>query len=309
MQPAETARGGGRGPRRSSPRRRPSPRRSSPRRRPSPRPRQQDAPRRRCRRAAEPASAGLSAGPARRPARWQTAVPFVGLTGGMGAGKSTALAALERLGAAVLSSDAVVHELYAGEQLRDAVVERFGPEVAPAGVVDRAAVAERAFARARGPQRGWRDWCGRWSARGWRPGWSEVRAAAARRRGRRWSRCRCCSRRACRGSTTPRSRSSPTSGCAEQRATAARPRAGRRARRAPALPGGEGATRDLRRAQRRHRGGSRAASCRRCLTSWDDERHDRSARWRAARGGRHAASRWWRRRASRQAGARTCRCR
>jgi dephospho-CoA kinase len=75
----------------------------------------------------------------------QAAVPFVGLTGGLGAGKSTALAALERLGAAALSTDAVVHELYAGELLRDAVVERWGPTVAPAGVVDRSAVAERAF--------------------------------------------------------------------------------------------------------------------------------------------------------------------
>ena len=53
-------------------------------------------------------------------------MPFVGLTGGMGAGKSTALAALERLGAAVLSSDAVVHELYEGAELRDAVVGRWG---------------------------------------------------------------------------------------------------------------------------------------------------------------------------------------
>jgi dephospho-CoA kinase len=73
-------------------------------------------------------------------------VPFVGLTGGMGSGKSTALAALRRLGAEVLSSDAVVHELYEGAQLRDAVVARFGAEVAPEGVVDRAAVARRAFA-------------------------------------------------------------------------------------------------------------------------------------------------------------------
>jgi dephospho-CoA kinase len=73
-------------------------------------------------------------------------VPCVGLTGGMGAGKSTALDALRELGAAVLSTDAVVHELYRGEQLRDAVVERWGAEIAPAGVVDRAAVAARAFA-------------------------------------------------------------------------------------------------------------------------------------------------------------------
>ena len=73
-------------------------------------------------------------------------VPFVGLTGGLGAGKSTALAALERLGAATLSTDAVVHELYATDEVRDAVVERWGAEVAPDGVVDRSAVARHAFA-------------------------------------------------------------------------------------------------------------------------------------------------------------------
>jgi len=80
-------------------------------------------------------------------------VPFVGLTGGMGSGKSTALQALARLGAEVISSDAVVHELYEGQQLRDTVVARFGEEVAPAGVVDRAALARRAFASAE--QRAW----------------------------------------------------------------------------------------------------------------------------------------------------------
>jgi dephospho-CoA kinase len=73
-------------------------------------------------------------------------VPFVGLTGGMGSGKSTALEVLRRLGAEVISSDAVVHELYEGAQLRDAVVARFGAEVAPGGIVDRSAVARRAFA-------------------------------------------------------------------------------------------------------------------------------------------------------------------
>jgi dephospho-CoA kinase len=73
-------------------------------------------------------------------------VPFVGLTGGLGAGKSTALAALDRLGAATLSTDAVVHELYSSDEVRDAVVERWGPEVAPGGQVDRSAVAARAFA-------------------------------------------------------------------------------------------------------------------------------------------------------------------
>ncbi|WP_241004379.1 dephospho-CoA kinase [Conexibacter sp. SYSU D00693] len=73
-------------------------------------------------------------------------VPFVGLTGGLGSGKSTALAALERLGARTLSTDAVVHELYLGDEVRDAVVERWGPEVAPGGTVDRSAIARHAFA-------------------------------------------------------------------------------------------------------------------------------------------------------------------
>ena len=73
-------------------------------------------------------------------------VPFVGLTGGIAAGKSTALDALARLGAAVLSTDAVVHELYASAEVRDLVVERWGADVAPGGKVDRAAVAARAFA-------------------------------------------------------------------------------------------------------------------------------------------------------------------
>ncbi len=74
------------------------------------------------------------------------AVPFVGLTGGLGAGKSTALSALERLGAATLSTDAVVHELYGTGEVRDAVVGRWGDDVAPGGVVDRSAVARHAFA-------------------------------------------------------------------------------------------------------------------------------------------------------------------
>lgn len=74
-------------------------------------------------------------------------VPFLGLTGGMGSGKSTALHALARLGAVTISADDVVHELYAtSDALREAVVERWGPEVAPNGVVDRQAVAHHAFA-------------------------------------------------------------------------------------------------------------------------------------------------------------------
>jgi dephospho-CoA kinase len=46
----------------------------------------------------------------------------------------------------VLSTDRVVHELYDDPEVRGAVVARFGESVAPAGVIDRAAVARAAFA-------------------------------------------------------------------------------------------------------------------------------------------------------------------
>jgi dephospho-CoA kinase len=72
-------------------------------------------------------------------------VPFVGLTGGLGSGKSEALRALGELGAATLSTDSVVRELLSGEELRDEIVERLGPEVAPDGSLDRSAIAERVF--------------------------------------------------------------------------------------------------------------------------------------------------------------------
>lgn len=73
------------------------------------------------------------------------APPFVGLTGGIGAGKSEALAALERLGAATLSTDAVVHELLESDEVRTLLVERFGERMAPNGQIDRNALASVVF--------------------------------------------------------------------------------------------------------------------------------------------------------------------
>jgi dephospho-CoA kinase len=74
-------------------------------------------------------------------------VPFVGLTGGIGAGKSTALAALQELGAETLSADAVVHELLGSDEIRAALTAKFGGDVlASDGSVDRPAVAATAFA-------------------------------------------------------------------------------------------------------------------------------------------------------------------
>jgi len=72
-------------------------------------------------------------------------VPFVGLTGGLGAGKSEALRVLGELGAATLSTDAVVHELLTSDELREVVVARLGDEVARDGVLDRSLIAERVF--------------------------------------------------------------------------------------------------------------------------------------------------------------------
>jgi dephospho-CoA kinase len=57
----------------------------------------------------------------------------IGLTGGIAAGKSEALAAFGRLGAATLSSDAVVHDLLEGEPLRSEMTARWGSAVAPPG--------------------------------------------------------------------------------------------------------------------------------------------------------------------------------
>jgi dephospho-CoA kinase len=72
---------------------------------------------------------------------------FIGLTGAIAAGKSEALAALDRLGAATLSSDRVVHDLLSEERVRDLLVGRWGAEVAPHGEVDRGRVSAIVFER------------------------------------------------------------------------------------------------------------------------------------------------------------------
>jgi dephospho-CoA kinase len=72
---------------------------------------------------------------------------FVGLTGGIGSGKSEALAAFERLGVPTLSTDAVVHDLLVAPEVRDLLHERWGDRVLTDGEVDRAAVATIVFDR------------------------------------------------------------------------------------------------------------------------------------------------------------------
>jgi dephospho-CoA kinase len=69
----------------------------------------------------------------------------IGLTGGIAAGKSAALAAFGRLGAATLSTDAVVHELLDDREVKDRLVERWGGEVVGEGIVDRGRVGAIVF--------------------------------------------------------------------------------------------------------------------------------------------------------------------
>lgn len=73
---------------------------------------------------------------------------LVGLTGGIGSGKSTVSALLAARGATVIDADAIVRELQApGQHCFDAIVARFGPiVVAPDGTLDRQAVADIVFA-------------------------------------------------------------------------------------------------------------------------------------------------------------------
>jgi dephospho-CoA kinase len=71
---------------------------------------------------------------------------FIGLSGAIASGKSEALAALERLGARTLSTDAVTHELLADPETLEQLTRRWGPDVAPDGRVDRTKVGEFAFA-------------------------------------------------------------------------------------------------------------------------------------------------------------------
>jgi dephospho-CoA kinase len=70
-------------------------------------------------------------------------VVAVGLTGGIGAGKTTALRFFAEGGALTLSADEVVHQLYGREEIKRRLTEYFGPGVVDSqGEVDRRRLAE-----------------------------------------------------------------------------------------------------------------------------------------------------------------------
>ena len=72
---------------------------------------------------------------------------LIGLTGGIGSGKSSVSARLVDRGAVLIDADAIVREVQTpGTAVFDAMVERFGPGiVAPDGTLDRQAVADLVF--------------------------------------------------------------------------------------------------------------------------------------------------------------------
>ena len=71
----------------------------------------------------------------------------VAITGGIGAGKSEALLAFARHGAATVSSDEIVHRLlHEDEDVRRQLIERFGEGILDdIGQIDRGAIARRVF--------------------------------------------------------------------------------------------------------------------------------------------------------------------
>ena len=71
----------------------------------------------------------------------------IGLSGGIGSGKSTVSGFLQKVGAHVIDADAIVHELQSpGSPMLEEIVRAFGPDVVDSGgALDRKALAARVF--------------------------------------------------------------------------------------------------------------------------------------------------------------------
>lgn len=87
--------------------------------------------------------------PARLPGKWPK--PVIGLIGGIGAGKSLVASLLARKGARILDADRVGHEILTFPDVREALVQRFGPSIltdtrTDNRTIDRAALAKVVFA-------------------------------------------------------------------------------------------------------------------------------------------------------------------
>jgi dephospho-CoA kinase len=72
-------------------------------------------------------------------------IPRLGITGGIGSGKSTALAYMRELGASVISSDDIVHTLLRRSEMVERIAVHFGAEIIRQGETDRPALARLVF--------------------------------------------------------------------------------------------------------------------------------------------------------------------
>jgi dephospho-CoA kinase len=73
--------------------------------------------------------------------------PIIGIIGGIASGKSTVAAEFGKLGCAVISADAIAHDLLMEEPVCDQVCELFGREILlPGGRIDRRKLAQVVFA-------------------------------------------------------------------------------------------------------------------------------------------------------------------
>lgn len=75
--------------------------------------------------------------------------PIIGIIGGIASGKSTVAAEFGKLGCAVISADAIAHDLLEQESIRDQLVRQFGGEILhSSGRIDRARLGQMVFADA-----------------------------------------------------------------------------------------------------------------------------------------------------------------
>ena len=72
-------------------------------------------------------------------------IPRLGITGGIGSGKSTALAYVRELGAAVISGDDIVHNLLQKPEVAAEIGARFGERVLDGDGIDRRALGSIVF--------------------------------------------------------------------------------------------------------------------------------------------------------------------
>jgi len=73
--------------------------------------------------------------------------PIIGIIGGIASGKSTVAAQFGELGCAVISADAIAHDLLQEQPVRDELVRQFGGEILqPSGQIDRTRLAQIVFA-------------------------------------------------------------------------------------------------------------------------------------------------------------------